>query len=181
MRSNRETPNIVIASAPWDRDEQINLYANPSTLRRLVDGNLNAKLGEYAGLVHGNCQEIASGSGELIDGGTEGLSSAIALFRGIKRPRLDIEKDEQIYVYVLNPARTYIYRREEDAPRRAEKPVKSVFVVYVELQETLKSAEKAPSDIEIKGVVHFWEWVMASGDDKSLPKDHATRYDERVW
>jgi len=163
----------------------IKLYASPSTLRQIFTDRLEAKAGEYFGLVHGNWNEYV-GDDELVDGGTSGLLGATSLFRGIRRPRLDDGRDEQIYVYVLNPKWSYTYKRDESGLRRTEKPYNSVFVAYVELRNdgaALEEAEKLSQDVksQIRGVVQFWEWVLAADDDKTLPDSFNARYDERMW
>ena len=83
QRSDRNTPNIILAPAPFNRDDVVSLYTNPLTIRNLIDDNLHSKVGEYVGLVHGNCAEYSYSSG-LMEGGTQGLLVASALFRGVK-------------------------------------------------------------------------------------------------
>ena len=183
MRSARETPNIVIAPSPWNSKEPIKLYANPERLRSYVDGNLNAKIAEYIGLVHGNCKELVGG--ELREGGTDGLMDSIALFRGIKRGRTAPGQDGFIYIYVTNPSWSYHYPdRFAGAPTRTEKPKRSVFVTFVELNrngESLPALAHLSDDLRatLDGVVLEWEWTIA--DSTPLPDDYENRYEEKIW
>lgn len=177
---------MVSARAPWGKNEFIRLFANPQTIRGLVDDRLNAKIGEYCGLVHGNCLEIASGGGQ-VEGGTNGLIDATALFRGLRRPRIGEGLDERVYVYALNPPRTYVYPNKiAGAPSPAEKPYGAVFVVYAEISDTvltdypqLKSMDS--KEHPIRGIVHFWEWLLAQPDEGPMPLEHSKRYSERIW
>jgi len=181
-RSNKVTPNIVLALAPSDKNELIELYVSPETIRQFMDDNLNAKIGEYCGLVHGNVDEWTETGGSQ-EGGTYGLLEAHALFQGIKRPRTGQGKDESILIYVMNHAHTYIYQNNNrfsvTGPTRARRPSHSVFVAYVELLEEPELGMKGGS--EAAGRVLFWEWVRSSDDDPLLPVSCETRYTKRHW
>jgi len=141
-----------------------------------------AKLGEYAGLVHG-----------AIPLGTAGLADAIALFQGVLRPLGTLESDESVLVYVTKPDCTFNYPPEHrwavaagasdpSGPVRLPQPAGSTFTVYVQLHaDTLVepgSAESSRTD----GVVAYWEWTHAAEvGGEFLPLFHEARYARRLW
>jgi hypothetical protein len=151
----------------------IQLVADPSTVRRFEDGRLNAKIGEYCGILHGG-----------VPGGTAGLMAASSLFKGLERPCIKIGRADEIYAYVVNPDCTYIYPRNAKmsgaGPSRQSKPLRSVFVAYVDLSPTevpLGSGVK----ISGSGSILFWEWVLADAANPNLPADFENRYAQQIW
>ena len=139
-RSDRSKPRTVLALAPGDRTEFISLQVSVSTLVRVIDDHLNAKLGEYAGLVHGDAYE----------GGTDGLLIAVALFQGLRRPVVDRGIDESIYVYVLDPPHNYNFPNHykfgdagfmNQGPQRVAKPESSAFVVYADIPKAANQSD----------------------------------------
>lgn len=167
MRSNRHTPNQVLAPGENRRDV-ITLTLDPTTLRKFRDNNSNSKIGEYCGLVHGNIMELGP-EGRLVAGGTNGLMDAVALYQGLTRP-LDDADGSHVYIYVTNPLHSYTYPASTEhadlGPQRVPKPARSaVFTTMV--------------DLEAKLIV-FWEWTMA-GDNPGLPDNADLRYGRKVW
>jgi hypothetical protein len=163
--NSADSPNVVVAIGP-DETTVVRLQCSAKTIRRLEDGRLNAKIGEYCGLVHGS-----------VPGGTRGLMAAHALFRGIRRPRIDDGLDDDIYVYVMDHDRTFNYPVEDKyggkGPTRRSSPLNSVFVAYVEYPEGWAVENPA-------GRILYWEWVL-SDDVERLPRDYQSRYSERLW
>jgi len=170
-RNNSERPNLVWA---WGLDQNpILLGADPQTIRLLEDDHLNSNIGEFLGLVHGDVPD-----------GTRGLESAYALYQGVKRPCVMPGKDEEVCAYVLNPDRTYTYPRDAKhsgaGPTRVAKPLRSVFVTYAYLGPS-QLASASGSMTETKGIISFWEWVLADTADSLLPRECATRYTRKIW
>lgn len=183
-----DKPFFVWGRAPEDRTRFILLAANRPWLASLEEDQVSATLAQYAGHVHGHitirqdrefvCQKVSNG-----------LMSAYALFRGLRRHLIDHRLDERRYAYILNPSKDYGYEESRAAQRghiSKPKPLDSVFAVYVEFGEdaVLKAREwygqYLPNDTA--GVVHKWEWVSPlDPSDESLPAGFATRYDERLW
>jgi hypothetical protein len=138
---------------------------------------MNAKLGEYCGLVHGDTLESTPDG--PVDGGTDGLMGAVALYRGIQRPMIDPGLDSDIYVYVTK-------RLTGAGPIRIARPKDSVFVTYAEigarasnqLDEWSKSGAKCAG---LDGIIHNWEWVLWAPLDPHLPDRHEARYQDRIW
>lgn len=174
-----ERPNVVWAPSPGDRQKWVKLFANPETLRQLLDDNINAKIGEYCGLVHGN----------VPNGAVRGLIDTVALFRGLMRPRIDQWGDEAIYIYVTTPPCSFTYPYETrftaDGPTRVGAPLQSIFTTYVEFGTKVLEREKEPiqagGEDDVRGIVHYWEWTLCSDDDSTLPRDYENRYLERLW
>jgi hypothetical protein len=165
-----ERPNLV-----WARgldQAPVLLGTDPQTIRLLEDDRLNAKIGEYLGLVHGGAAD-----------GTKGLEAAYALYRGVKRPCVTQGHDEEVCAYILNPDRSYTYSKDAkltgDGPHRVRKPDLSVFIVYAYLSPW----ELATSSgvVATQGVISFWEWVLSDTTDSLLPRDCITRYTEKIW
>jgi hypothetical protein len=138
----------------------------------MEDGGLNAKIGEYCGLVHG-----------AIPNGTLGLLEAHALFQGLKRPCLMLGHDADICVYVLSSASTFVYRanvkNKSVGPERYPKPDASVFVVYANL--SMRQNQSESGQVALDGVILFWEWILADQDQPLLPAQHGSRYVKRIW
>lgn len=93
-----------------------------------------------------------------------------------------------VYVYVMNPAHSYDFpestRHSEVGARPSAKPKESVFVVYAEMKDVAYEALiDLPEELrgEIVGTINYWEWVMDSPADLTLPENFETRYHERVW
>ena len=178
----------MVAPSPNDKGLLVRLYANPNTLRAFLDDRMNAKLGEYCGLVHGNVLESTPDGS--VEGGTNGLLDSVALFRGIQRPMVGAGLDKDVYVYVTNPLNSYIYplseRLTDAGPTRVPRPNSSVFVTYVELGQRASGqlagwAIDSPKCAGLDGVIHGWEWVLSSPDDARLPDRYQTRYQDWIW
>ena len=176
-RSDRDTPNIVLANSPKNRSEIVLFRADPITIRQFDADKMNAKIGEYCGLVHGNIKENSCGT--LTEGGTDGLLAAHALYRGIKRPKNQDGRDEKMLVYVTNPSCSYVYlNRTDGAPTPCPKPKDSVFVTYIDL---FAEPEIDAKGREIMGLVKFWEWVIACTININMPDESEVRYTDKVW
>jgi hypothetical protein len=149
--------NKVVARSPFDREKLVEIVAHPETLRQLEGDHLNAKIGEYLGILYG-------------DQG-KGLTLANHLFQGLERPFNHSVKDEGTYVYVLTPGSTYTYKDKSIGNVTAlPAPKDSIFLAYVAIQ--------GPGE---DGSLLFWEWVIADADDPRLPRDSARRYRRKVW
>lgn len=176
-RSNAQDANIVLAPSFDDEKQYIKLFVSPSTVRNILDDCFNSKLGEYCGLVHG---------GNL----TRGLLESHALFRGLNRPYIGPNRDDDMYVYVTNPSCSYIFpiwnEFSEEGCTPTQKPRKAVFttIVTFSLQEIEETRRKEGSGLiipsDISGVVKYWEWVVAGNND-NLPENFQNRYTRRVW
>lgn len=139
----------------------------------MVGDSWNRGLGDYCGLVHGD-----------VPNRTRGLLSAHALSRGVKRPCLDVGRDDQILIYVLSPDDSFVYptnaRTSGIGPTPWVKPKDSVFVVYVDPHNgTYKSA--SAQEFETAGTILFWEWVRWDETNHELPADYSRRYATWVW
>jgi hypothetical protein len=143
-----------------------------------------AKISEFSGLVHG-----ALGPSESAPLGTTGLIWPHAIFRGVKRPLHDGLTNalgSDVLVYVTNPKNTYLWRRRREADVLVAEPSPrdSVFATYVSTDSAAVDAatnamSRGPAE-PVDGVVLFWEWIEAAADDKSLPAEHGSRYEERL-
>jgi len=165
-----EVPNLVWAKGI--DQQRIALIADSSTVRRLEDGGLNAKIGEYCGLIHG---AVAQGIG---------LINAHALFRGLKRPCISEGRDCEIYAYVLSAPHTFIYPRNAKysgvGPVVSQKPTASVFVAYVDIKP-IEADLKSAGLVNVDGSVLYWEWVLSDPQEPSLPQNFSERYNTRIW
>ena len=103
---------------------------------------------------------------------------------------IDPGLDSDIYVYVTNPSRSYIYPPNErftgTGPIRTARPKDSVFVTYAEIGARASNQldEWSRSDAKcagLDGIIHNWEWVLWAADDPRLPDHHEARYQDRIW
>ncbi len=189
VRSDPASPNFVFAPSPSDPNTIIRLFANPSTIQTMLRDARNSAIGQYAGLVHGRFV-VRSEAGEETVGGTAGLMKAVALFRGIKRPRLQGGLDGKVFVYVTNPGVDFVWPERvrsgtEHGPTRMKPPLNSVFTTFVVFDEDSIAAEKAAMAARgggpVHGIIHNWEWTLASPAEPRFPDEFATRYEEKVW
>ncbi len=166
-RSNKDTPNIVLAPSFEDKNKRISLRIMPGLIAQYDKDNFRAKLGEFAGLVHGN-----------IENGTFGLLGATALFKGIKRPCINKNHDADVYAYVTNPDFTYTYvgipRYSKKPPEKIQAPNDCVFVTYV-------TFNKKTDEFGAVGRILDWEWVFRDKEIPEYPYNHKVRYDKKVW
>jgi hypothetical protein len=80
----------------------IKLIIHPLTFQKMVDFGSKAKIGEFWGLVHGNCGPMPEGFEPVH---TDGLKLPASIFRGLKRPLHHItgHAGNQVIIYVTNP------------------------------------------------------------------------------
>ncbi|HVB18526.1 MAG TPA: hypothetical protein VNF04_18505 [Stellaceae bacterium] len=174
VRSERRFAHLIVAPSPANRDEVAWFCVDPiGTIRRILESGLVDRFAEYEGLVHGD-----------IDGGTAGLMTAVALFRGLRSGQ------EHVLTYVTDPLWTYTYpvphRIGLDPPTRRAAYPDSVFVAYTDTREiarrrAMELVAQAGADHQPLGLIYNWEWVLRSKDDPSLPDEYETRYGERIW
>lgn len=180
-RNDPKSPNIVLAPSPTDKTKILKLVCEPETLRNQIQDKLRGKLGEYCGLIHGNLVEDSKEG--YSSNGTNGLLDAIALFKGIKRPRFLCYSDEDIYIYILNPTNSYTYQYRSIGPFITEKPKDSVFAVYVEMTRFFSLFPKEIiiqlNQQDVCGKILFWEWVKS--EDNVMPDGHGFRYAQQIW
>jgi hypothetical protein len=142
-----------------------------------------AKVGEFAGIVHGRFD----GEPSLV--GTRGLTRPDAIFAGLKRPLHDGDDEfgSETVVYVTNPPGSYDFRRTRsgDTLIAVEKPIQSVFTTFVSFEPRVVAAATrtmpTPVAEEVAGVVRFWEWTESSPNEPHLPADSAQRYERRIY
>lgn len=164
-------PNIVFAPSPANRSQLVKLFASEITIRQRLDDELISSICQYAGLIHG-----------AIPGGYPSLPEAFALFRGIRRPMVEFERDEAIHVYVTNPPVDFVFvstHQSNGGPQRVSPPKDSVFVIYSDFSQHALDGLRGNGDIE--GVIYDWEWVLADPGNSSLPDGFSERYAERIW
>ncbi len=116
------------------------------------------------------------------------LSHLTGAFRGVKRPLTvpdspEWYKPEQIIVCSSVP--TCTPRWVDDAPRIDPGPLPdSVFVTYVrKIKDPGQRAQirhALNADHALVYLAYHWEWVPQDPLNVTLPKEHLTRYDERL-
>lgn len=180
-----EKPSII-----WARDfnepvGRFPLRAHGQTVRLWAEAfGSEAKMGEFAGLVHGVTVEQGSRVQH-----SDGLLAPTAVFRGLKRPlhNLTSSADQLVYIYITNPPWTFKLsrqRRHEDAPlERLPPPITSVFATYVTFEQDQIDAEfvDVAQREQPVGLVVGWEWLEASNRTPNLPYDYDFRFDARVY
>lgn len=101
-----------------------------------------------------------------------GLKHTHAIYRGIKRPYKEAEKDGNVYIYVVQHRYVYQYTPHMVCvAKRVPAPDRAVFVAYVVFEDQPFG----------KGAVQNWEWVVADPENPKCPKDVNNRYEEKVW
>jgi len=162
---------------PATRSETIKLVANVDTLVSFRDGAMNAKLGEYAGLVRGFNDDDGYGP----------LMKSYALCQGLMRPIDAAARDDKVFAYVTNPDTSYAWPEagKDHHAYQTGKPRKSVFLTYVQSIQDYASPPtwltSEPAMVDAKGVVLYWEWVRPVTGDPLLPVFTDTRYVRRIW
>lgn len=160
-------PNLVWAKAPAEESGWLLLLTHPATIRTWIEMGGLAKIGEYAGLIHGRFGDDGSG---YVPPGTTGLLRPLQIHRGLRRPLFAIDQDigPDVLIYVTDPPQTYAYRADGKFggfPRAEPKPLQSVFTTFVSLDRQLVDATKASMQRAplqpVDGVVLYWEWTVA--------------------
>ena len=188
IASDPDKPQFVFAPSPDNPREHVRLFVNPETIRQMLRDSRNAGLGQYAGLVHGEARGQTE-AGEFFVVGSGGLMRAVGLFRGIKRPCVDHEVDKSVHVYVTNPRVDFIWPESRRftalGPERRPPPKASVFVTFAVFDAAAIDKEHtaiaACGGGQVDGIIHNWEWTLASPQDPRFPDEFDARYDERVW
>jgi|GEM_PF-2732502 len=98
-----------------------------------------------------------------------GLRHAHAIFRGLERPRNELDGDKGVYIYVVNPRFRYKFIVDTVClAKRVPVPSRRLFVVYVTF------------DNDVGKVVHL-DWLESSPDNGLMPVDYNSRYEKMVW
>lgn len=185
MPSVASKANEVSALSPLTK-QLVTLVAAPTTVRAMLDGRLNAKLGEYCGLVHGALREPIDNDIKYPVG--HGLDNPTAVFRGLKRPFLDHNLDKGVHIYITNPGVAFDYPADRQfsgaGPRQQPVPHNAVFATYVDFSlraiDELKASADYRGPANAAGVVLYWAWTRASVLDPHLPHEYRTRYEQQV-
>lgn len=124
---------------------------------------------------------IGIGQPGLPNHGLSSLLDAHACFKGVRRPLAEDDAGAQCVAYVIKPRFVYVYRPTPEhgmvCPILKEPvPDGHVFMAYVRLDEPI-----TPAVPNINGVLTHWHFVESDPSDESLPIDHTTRYDQRLW
>jgi hypothetical protein len=184
-RNDPEKPNEIWAKDFSKPVGSIPLLAEAATIRLwLEEFGSEAKMGEFAGLVHGVWRDPDGANRQLSDG----LQAPVAVFKGLKRPLFNVsdDADRRLYVYITNPSTTFRYPRAGQysggALESAPQPLESVFATYVTFERDHIDAECVGllSEAQPLGLVVGWEWVERSPRAPSLPYDYDSRFDVRV-
>lgn len=149
--------NTVTAPSPSKRADTIQLVAHPETVKQFEDDLLNAKIGEFLGIIWG------------MEG--RGLMQCTSLWQGLHRPLNRHAKDADTYVYVCKPPKSFIYPDKlagNVTPVAA--PKDAVFLTYAKIEENAADGE-----------ILFWEWMRADPGNTSLPPECDKRYRRKVW
>lgn len=178
-------PNLIWAKDYGMPVGRVLLLAEPETVRTWAESfGSEAKMGEYAGLVHG---VIVGDEGEKRQL-SNGLLAPKAIFRGLKRPLYNhsLDADKSVYIYISDHRFTYRYplrNKFSGGPlERLDAPFNSVFAAYVSFELGHIDVESAgmAEGTKPKGLVVGWEWLEESGKVSGLPYDYDSRFDARV-
>lgn len=105
------------------------------------------------------------------------LNDATSCFRGINRPMNKQENGGDVITYVLKPDATVRYQPRMGAPIRAQ----SLQDGYVLTVQIVLSASLQKEGNGISGRVTRLEVVECDVANDELPKDHNSRYGDRLW
>jgi len=105
------------------------------------------------------------------------LNEATSCFRGINRPINTQKNGSEVITYVLKPEATVRYEPRMGAPIRAQS-LKNDYVLTVQIVLNT-SLQKEGSDID--GLVTRLEVVECDAANDELPKNHSSRYGDRLW
>lgn len=114
-----------------------------------------------------------------IDNADENLTrllDAHACFQGIKRPCAEDPHGENIVAYVLKPRWAFGYEARPPLllTRKIAVPDDVVLVACAKLDKPTRQNGTI-------GVLTHWHFVPADKRNAMLPKDHKSRYSERLW
>lgn len=169
--------SLVRAASPKFKSIEIELWRSPETWENAARGGHCTKLAQYLGLVHSGMDHLT----------TAGIRGAHALYQGLKRPRFHSALDEDVYIFITRPPFTVSGQLRPDGKleiQQREPPVDSIFMVLVEAPEDpdddiLVRWRKEGGSDRIRGLIHDWEWTVASDADPQHP--HLSRFVTRIW
>lgn len=182
-QNDPDKPNIVWVRKPGAIPDWARAVVHPDTIQNWVAMKAWAKVGEFAGLVHGRFGDAAEVTG------TTGLIRPSAIFRGLNRPLFDGQQhcDKKMLVYVTTPSKTYEFgpkQRHVGCPVAEDAPGNAVFTTFVSfdplhVDEALRAVQVAAPE-GILGVVTHWEWTLASQARPTFPENYSQRYEEHL-
>lgn len=105
------------------------------------------------------------------------LHDAYACFQGVNRPYVDEVDGKSVFVYVLGPKISIAYNPSLACVAKAVVvPAETVLTVQVRPTSSLQKSQEG-----IHGIVTRLEFVTSVGDSPTLPVDHDSRYNKRLW
>jgi len=166
---------VIRAPSPSDLNEEIELRVDSSIVGKLSEISSTHKLYQMYYNLCGKLPPVNNiGYYEQdsdIDDNSKGIMDTHAVYQGLKRPHIDEDGDETVYIYITKPK--YIYKYKPGmvcVVARETFPVGAVFAAYVNLDKE-----------ETSGEVFNWELVKCDPNDHRLPENSESRYDQTRW
>ncbi len=173
-------PPLVIAPSPDDRATQVMLEISPKTLKKILDSHLRVSLFQAWGHLVGELPPVPNVkklTAEHPNRRIVSIRDAHACFRGVRRPYGGADYGQDVYVYVISTPDTICWRSSLACVADINPaPEGTLMTVQVRAASALQ-----PTDPGVWGTITKWEFVGASPEQPHLPRDHAERYDERLW
>jgi len=172
---------VVRARSPFDANASIDLIVSKSTIDKFAAAHrANPVFEAWRHLVDemppvNNAHHYLHHKHPQATFGT--LASAHACFQGVKRPYEMEDGGENVCVYVISTDFTIGW-----APDMAcvvdvkAAPPATVLTVQVRPAHSLQ-----PTPVGVWGVITKWEFVGASTEQPSLPRDYNNRYARLLW
>lgn len=172
---------LVQARSPLDPDITVNLEVSRSTIDKFAAAHrANPVFEAWRHLVDemppvNNAYHYLKHKHPEASFGT--LATAHACFQGVNRPYELEDHGEGVYVYVIVTDHTIGWAPDMACVVDVKPcPPATVLTVQVRSTESLQ-----PSSQGVWGTITKWEFVGASTEQPSLPRDYDSRYEKLLW
>jgi len=178
-----DIPPTIIGLSPESNKSQCGFRISTEGVRKALGiGNRQPLLDLWA-LVMGEVPPVNGARMKWADSlnSPQSFGSAVACFRGIKRPVGNDDTGFDIYAYVTSPRTTFKYTPSLSCViQPVSIPEDVVCVTYVRFDHPTRRPARSADQISSRGVITGWELVEAD-PVACLPIDWKIRYRKQMW
>jgi hypothetical protein len=172
-------PATVVGRSPFDRSETCRFRLSREDVTKAALARRLQPIWEFWSIVVGQPPPVPNvkvwGENVPAEEGLTTLVEAHACFRGIRRALAEDDNGTDVIAYVLRPH--FFYEHSVNLVCAASKRATPHGLVYVVHARLDVPAASGP----VIGVVTHGGFVETELEDGTIPKDHSSRYNKRLW